>query len=152
MSGKKKVRFIPSKFKSLYSLKWNHIFIISIPHGKDITIAKILEFARTKWPIDKYLPDLKKDWFPPREYVCNISKQALWLILMYIHTLILKELESWIEKKMEKREEAFIEKKELKMAVSSESKELFDSAGVISTKILFFLLTIRVKWKVLWTS
>ena len=60
-----------------------HILIISIPHGKDITIAKILEFARTKWPIDKYLPDLKKDWFPPRECVCNISKQALWLILMY---------------------------------------------------------------------
>ena len=49
---------------------------------------------------------------------------------------------------MEKREEAFIEKKELKMAERPESKELFDSAGVIS-KISFFLLTIRVKWKVL---
>ena len=50
---------------------------------------------------------------------------------------------------MEKREEAFTEKKELKIAVRPESKELFDSAGVISSKISYFLLTIRVKWKVL---
>ena len=43
------------------------------------------------------------------------------------------------EEKWEKRRK-FIEKKELKMAVDPESKEIFDSAGVVSSKISFFLL------------
>ena len=48
--------------------------IISIPHGKDLLIAKILEFTTGKCPIDRYLPDLKNDKLPLREYVCNMSK------------------------------------------------------------------------------
>ena len=41
---------------------------------KDLSIAKILEFARGKCPIDRYLRDLKNDKLSPSEYVCNISK------------------------------------------------------------------------------
>ena len=74
MSGSKKV----CRFFYLFGLWWGFkckdLHIISIPHGKDLSIAKILELARGKCPIDRYLPDLKNDKLPLREYVCNISK------------------------------------------------------------------------------
>ena len=55
------------------------------------------------------------------------------------------------EENGEKRRSIYWEER-TEMAVCPESKELFESAGVISSKISFFILTIRVKWKVLWTS
>ena len=49
-----------------------------VPQIKGLRVNQILEEARKHVDVDQYMPDLKDDKLPNREYVINVSKTLIW--------------------------------------------------------------------------
>ena len=48
-----------------------------VPQIKRLRVNQILEEARKHVDVDQYMPDLKDDKLPNREYVINVSKTLI---------------------------------------------------------------------------
>ena len=48
-----------------------------VPQIKGLRVNQILEEARKYVDVDKYMPDMKDDKLPSRDYVINVGKETM---------------------------------------------------------------------------
>ena len=103
------------------------------PHIQGLRVYQIIEMARQHCDIDSYLPELKDDKLPNREFVVNVG--MIWLVTTHlVNTLIPENLQKMIDKSMEKREYQFVKKKNITMKVLPEFQRMFKETKEMSSK------------------
>ena len=61
-------------------LKLKDVYMAHVPQIKGLRVTEILAEARKHVEIDNYMPDMKDDKLPNREFVINVSKNEIVLI------------------------------------------------------------------------
>ena len=109
-----------------------------VPQVKGLRVHQILNEARKHWRIDDYLPEMKDDKLPNREFVVNIGNTSN-ILIQVVNTLIPDQLQAMVDKAMDEREEKYTKKKNISMRVLPEFKRLFDDTKEISSKIYIII-------------
>ena len=104
------------------------------PHIQGLRVFQIINMAKQHCDIDLYLPELKDDKLPSREFVVNVGKyrSTEWSL---VNTLIPDKLQEMVESAMERRECKFIKQKNITMNVLPEIKRIFKDTIEVSSKL-----------------
>ena len=103
-------------------LKWKDVKVCSVPHLKGLKINELLEFARTHFDVDNYIPDYEYDKKPNRNWIWNI-----------INSVCQGEFQKYIEKKISDRTKFTINMKSFNLKALPEFISIFQSSKSIST-------------------
>ena len=68
-------------------IKSKNVLVTKVSHYKNLTVSKILRFARSKGDINKYITDYKYNKEPNREWLWNV-----------INTLIPEEFSEFVSR------------------------------------------------------
>ena len=110
------------------------------PHIQGLRVFQIINMAKQHCNIDLYLPDLKDDKLPSREFVVNIGKNRS-TDRSLVNTLIPEKLQEMVESAMARREYKFIKQKNISMNVLPEIKRIFNDTKEVSSKLLTNIIT-----------
>ena len=58
-------------------LKLKDVDMTYVPQIKGLRVNQILDEARKYVDVDKYMPDMKDDKLPSRDYVINVGKETM---------------------------------------------------------------------------
>ena len=110
------------------------------PHIQGLRVFQIINMAKQHCNIDLYLPDLKDDKLPSREFVVNVGKNRS-TDRSLVNTLIPEKLQEMVESTMARREYKFIKQKNISMNVLPEIKRIFNDTKEVSSKLLTNIIT-----------
>ena len=104
------------------AIKWVDVKVCSVPHLKGLSIKELIEFSRTHFDVDTYIPDYEYDKNPNRNWIWNI-----------INTLCQEDFKKYIERKISERAKHMIRMKSFNVKALPEFIDIFQSSRNIST-------------------
>ena len=105
-----------------YYVKWSEVKVIKVPHLQGLRVKDILNWARERVEIDRYIPDYDYQKEPNREWFLNL-----------VNTLLEDDFKDFINDKWRAREQKVIKSKNLGVTVQNEFIEIFKNSKSIST-------------------
>ena len=102
-------------------IKSKNVMVIKIPHYKELTVAKILRFARSKGDINSYIPDYKYSKEPNREWLWNV-----------INTLIPEKFQEFIAQNVMQRKDELMQSQNLSITTKPEFISIFQNSQSVS--------------------
>ena len=102
-------------------IKSKNVLVTKVPHYKNLTVSKILRFARSKGDINKYIPDYKYNKEPNREWLWNV-----------INTLIPEEFSEFVSRNIALRKNELIKSQNLSITAMPEFISIFKTSQSVS--------------------
>ena len=98
---------------------------IQVPHLKNLRVANILNFTKTKLNIDEYLPVFKQeDKLPDRTWICNVGKIKFTNIIS-VNTLLHEDFKAFVKDQIKQNDLIHIAKRRQEIDVIPEFSKLF---------------------------
>ena len=113
---------------------------IQVHHLKDLRVAKIIAFARTKVDIDEYIPTFKQeDSLPDRKWIWNVGNKRFNNSIT-VNTLIPEHFKAFVKEQIKKNDVVRIAKRKEEIDVMPEFYKLFKESETISSNIHYIKL------------
>ena len=100
--------------------KWSEVKVIKVPHLQGLKVKDILNWARKRVEIDRYILDYDYQKEPNREWFVNL-----------VNTLLEDDFKNFINDKWRAREQKVIKSKNLGVTVQNEFIEIFKNSKFI---------------------
>ena len=100
------------------------VMMTHAPHIQGLRVYQIIDIVKQHFNIESYLPELKDEKLPNREFVVNIVMVGFITVLL-VNTLISENLQEIIDRAMARREYQFVIKNNITMKVLPEFQRMF---------------------------
>ena len=103
-------------------IKWSEVIVINVPQYSGLRVKDLLNFAKSQFEIEKFLPDYDYNKDPNRDWLCNL-----------INTVTHDKFNEFIDKKIKERNKKLINSQNLNINAKKEFIDIFKSSQSIST-------------------